>query len=142
MKAAWISLADSQVHLLAPAAQATQLKVFTRTAKPVYSLTVPFEVAQPAIAGTAGRVYLVGRGLAAIDNGKVTWAHASSEPLYASTFEDGSLALAAGTRLDLVRPDGTVDQTFNSEEPLVAPPAIAGDGSVWAASTKALYIAR
>jgi len=80
--------------------------------------------------------------LAAIDNGKITWSHLSPEPIYASSFEDGSLALATGKRLDFVKPDGTIDQSFNADEPLVAPPAIAGDGSVWVASAEALYLAR
>lgn len=142
MAAEWISLIDSQVYLLAPAGAGTQLRVFTRAAKPVYALSAPFQVLQPAIAGASGRAYLAGKGLAALDNGKVTWQHLSDEPLYASSFEDGSLAVATGKRLDFLRPDGTVDQTFNTEEALVAPPAIASDGSVWAASATALYIAR
>jgi hypothetical protein len=97
---------------------------------------------QPAIAGAHGRVYLAGKGLAAIDSGKLTWSHDSEDVIYASSFEDGSLALATGRRLDFVKPDGTIDQTFNAAEPLVAPPAIAGDGSVWVASATALYVAR
>ena len=116
--------------------------MFTGDTTPVSSLTVPFEVLQPAVAGNGGRVYLVGKGIAAIDDRKVTWTHPSDDPMYASTFEDGSLALATGKRLEFLKTDGTVDQTFNTEEPLVAPPAIAGDGSVWAASATALYIAR
>lgn len=142
MKAEWISLIESQVHLLAASGAGTQLRVFTRAAKPVYSLNVPFQVLQPAIAGAAGRVYLAGKGLAALDNGKVTWTHATDEPLYASSFVDGSLAVANGKRLDFLKPDGVVDQSFEAQEPLVAPPAIASDGSVWAASASAIYVAR
>ena len=41
IKAEWISLIESQVFLLAPEGAGTQLRVFTRAAKPVYSLTVP-----------------------------------------------------------------------------------------------------
>lgn len=142
MKAEWISLIDSQVHLLAPSGAGTQLRVFTRAAKPVYTLNVPFQVLQPAIAGAGGRVYLAGKGLTALDSGKVTWTHASDEPLYASSFVDGSLAVANGKRLDFLKPDGVIDQSFEAQEPLVAPPAIASDGSVWAASATAIYLAR
>lgn len=142
MKAEWISLIESQVYLVASAGAGTQLRVFTRGAKPVHSLTVSVPALQPAIAGVAGRAYVSGKGLVALDNGKVSWTHASDEPLYASTFEDGSLAVANGKRLDFMKPDGTIDQSFEAQEPLVAPPAIASDGSVWAASTTALYIAR
>jgi hypothetical protein len=140
--ATWISLIPPHIMVIAPDGAGSKLQVFTGDTTPVYSLTVPFEVLQPAIAGSGTRVYLAGKGLAALDDGKVTWAHESSEPLYASSFEDGSLAVANGKRLDFLRPDGTVDQSFPTEEPLVAPPAIAADGSVWAASATALYIAR
>ena len=142
IKAEWISLIDSQVHLLAPIGGGTRLRVYTRAAKPVYSRTVPIRALQPAIAGASGRVYVAGAGIVALDNGALTWRQDASEPVYASSFEDGSLALATGKHLDFVKPDGTVDQTFTSEEPLVAPPAIAADGSVWVASATALYIAR
>ena len=142
MAASQISLIGSKVFLLAASGNGTLLRVFTRAIKPVYSLTVPLQAYQPAVAGAAGRAYLVGNGLVAIDHGKVTWKHESTEPLYVSSFEDGSLAVANGKRLDFLKPDGTVDQSFPAEEPLVAPPAIAADGSVWAASATALYIAR
>ena len=59
-----------------------------------------------------------------------------------SSFEDGSLAVANGQRLDFMKPDGTIEQSFQAQEPLVAPPAIAADGSVWCASASAIYIAR
>jgi len=142
MVARWISLIDAHVMLLAAEGSGTRLRAFTKKALPVYSLTVPFEVLQPAVAGAGKRVYLAGKGLAALDDGKLTWRHESSEPLYVSSFEDGSLAVANGKRLDFLKPDGTIDQSFPTEEPLVAPPAIAGDGSVWAASATALYMAR
>lgn len=140
--AKWVSIIGQHIMFVAPDGAGSKLQVFAGDTTPVYSLSVPFEVLQPAVAGKGGRAYLVGKGIAAVDDGKVTWTHPSNEPIYASTFEDGSLALATGKRLDFVKPDGTVDQTFNTEEPLVAPPAIAGDGSVWAASATALYIAR
>jgi len=140
--AKWISLVGAHVMLLAPEGAGYRLQAFTTSTVPVYSIQVPFEVLQPAIAGAGDRVYLAGKGLAAIDKGKITWSHLSPEPIYASSFEDGSLALATGKRLDFVKPDGTIDQSFNADEPLVAPPAIAADGSVWAASAEALYLAR
>ena len=128
--------------VIAPEGAGSKLMAFTGDTTPVFSASVPFETLQPAIAGRGKRVYLAGHGLAALDDGKVTWMQASEDPLYVSSFEDGSLAVATGQRLDFLKPDGTVAQTFNTEEPLVAPPAIAGDGSVWAASAEALYIAR
>ena len=96
MVAERISLIGSHVLLLAAEGGGTRLRAFTKQGKPVYSLTVPFEVLQPAVAGVAKRVYLAGKGLAAIDDGKVAWTHRSDEPLYVSSFEDGSLAVASG----------------------------------------------
>jgi hypothetical protein len=140
--AKWLSLISPLIMVIAPDGAGSRLLAFTGDTTPVYSLTVPFEVLQPAVAGARRRVYLAGKGLAALDDGKVTWMQESSEPLYASTFEDGSLAVANGNRLDFLKPDGVVEQSFPTEEPLVVPPAIAADGSVWAASATALYIAR
>ena len=137
-----VSIIPPLIMLVARDGAGSKLLAFTGDTTPVYSLTVPFEVLQPAVAGAGKRVYLAGKGLAALDDGKFTWTHESSEPLYVSSFEDGSLAVANGKRLDFLKPDGTVDQSFPTEEPLVAPPAIAADGSVWAASATALYIAR
>jgi len=142
MVAERISLIGAHVLLLAAEGSGTRLSVLTKNGTPIHSLTVPFEVLQPAVAGAGKRVYLAGKGLAALDDGKVTWRHESSEPLYVSSFEDGSLAVANGKRLDFLKPDGTIEQSFEAQDPLVAPPAIAGDGSVWAASATTLYIAR
>jgi hypothetical protein len=142
MVAERISLIGSQVLLLAAEGGGTRIRAFTKKGAAIYSLTVPFAVSQPAVAGADKRVYLAGKGLAAIDEGKVIWKHDSEEQLYVSSFEDGSLAVANGKRLDFMKLDGTVEQSFEAQEPLVAPPAIAGDGSVWAASATALYIAR
>lgn len=137
-----VSLIAPLILVVAQDGAHSKLLTFTGDTTPVYSLTVPFQVLQPAVAGAGKRVYLAGRGLAALDDGKLTWRHEASEPLYVSSFEDGSLAVANGKRLDFLKTDGTVDQSFATEEPLVAPPAIAADGSVWAASATALYIAR
>ena len=103
---------------------------------------MPFSAYQPATSGTPGRLYVAGRGLSAIDKGKLTWSHNYDENTYASSFDDGSLAVARSNRLQLLTPDGNVAQTFDTPEPLVTAPAIAGDGSVWVASNQAMYLAR
>lgn len=140
--ARWVSIVGKHIMLVATDGSGSKLHVYAGDTSALYSVPIPFEVMQPAIAGGGTRVYLAGKGLVALDDGKLTWSQASEGPVYASTFEDGSLAVAAGKRLDFLKPDGTVDQTFNTEEPVVAPPAIAADGSVWAASAEAIYIAR
>jgi hypothetical protein len=72
----------------------------------------------------------------------VTWSRASDSPLRVSSFEDGSLAVVAGKKLELLATDGEVVQSFEAAEPLLTPPAIAADGSLWVASADALYVAR
>lgn len=138
----WLSLVGNQILIVLSTSSGSRMQAFAADTSPLYTLAVPFEVFQPPIAGNGKRFYVAGKGLAAIDNGKLTWSHASTETMYASAFADGSLAVATGKRLDFVKRDGTVDQSFTAEEPLVAPPAIASDGSVWAASATALYVAR
>ena len=41
-----------------------------------------------------------------------------------------------------MKTDGSIEQSLEAQDALVAPPAITGDGSVWAASATSLYIAR
>ena len=41
-----------------------------------------------------------------------------------------------------MKTDGSIEQSLEGQGALVAPPAITGDGSVWAASATSLYIAR
>jgi hypothetical protein len=142
VRARWLSLVRSEILVVASEGTESRLLAFSSDAKPLYSLTVPFEVLAPPIAGAGSRVYLAGRGLAAIDGGKISFTHLSSDSVFATAFEDGSLAVATGKRLDLMSLDGRVDQTFPTNEVLVAPPAIAGDSSVWVASDRAVYIVR
>ncbi|HET9956620.1 MAG TPA: hypothetical protein VFQ61_19115 [Polyangiaceae bacterium] len=141
-----VSIVGSNILVIAPGhpeeGSGSRLLAFTAETRPIYSLSMPFEVLQPAIAGSGTRVYLAGRGLAALDGGGVSWLYVSQEPIYASSFEDGSLAVAHGKRLEFVNTSGTVEQAFDTEEPLLAPPAIAADGTVWAISGRAVYIAR
>lgn len=138
----WVSLAAPGIVLLEPFRRGTHLTAFSRNAVPKFTVDVPVSAYQPAIAGARGRLYVAGRGLCAIDKGKLTWTHDYDENTYASSFDDGSLAVARGNRLELMTPDGNVAQTFDTVEPLVTAPAIGADGSVWVASNQAMYWAR
>lgn len=138
----WLSLAHQHILLVNGNGSSSRLKVLKSDTTPLYSVGVDFEVLQPAIAGAGSRVYLAGKGIAALDDNRVVWTLKSEQPLYVSTFVDGSLAIATGNRLELVNVDGTIEQSFTTEEALVAPPAIAADGSVWLASETAFYVVR
>jgi hypothetical protein len=138
----WLSLADPGIVVLETRKGGTHLTALNRNALFEFSVDVPFSAYQPAISGATGRLYVAGRGLCALDKGKLTWTHDYDENTYASSFDDGSLAVARSNRLELMTPDGNVTQTFETAEPLVTAPAIAADGSVWVASNQAMYVAR
>ena len=107
-------------------------------------MKIPFDVKQPPVEGDGGVVYLAGDGLAAIQNGKMLWQHLSKKRMYATAFGNGWIAVSVGEELQIRRPDGAVDSTFTTElgEQLETPPAIAKDGTIWAASIKGLYSLR
>jgi hypothetical protein len=107
-------------------------------------VTVSFEVLQPPVDGGRGRVYLLGTGVAGIDDGVVTWTQAPAPLTLGAAFAGGELALATGRELRLVDRDGSVRQSFAvaAGETIQTPPAIAPDGSVWLATEAALYAAR
>lgn len=109
-----------------------------------YRHEVPFEVLQPPIDAGNGRIYLMGNGTAAFQDGKLLFLTASSTPMFGTAFDDGTMAIAAGFELRIVGADGKVRQTFTTaeQEAITAPPAIGSDGSVWVGTTKALYVAR
>lgn len=109
-----------------------------------YRREVPFEVLQPPIDAGNGRIYLMGNGTAAFQDGKLLFLTASPTPMFGTAFDDGTMAIAAGFELRIVGADGKVRQTFTTaeQEAITAPPAIGSDGSVWVGTTKALYVAR
>ena len=106
-------------------------------------MTVPFEVLQPPVDGGAGRIYLLGNGFAAVQDGHLLWSKPSSTMILGTAFAGGELALATGPELRIVARDGSIRQSLRTDgEPIAAPPAIASDGAVWVATNKALYVAR
>ncbi len=107
-----------------------------------WRVSLPFLAGQPAIDGN-GRVYVVGTGIAALDlSGHVLWSAASSVPMRATAFADGTLAVVRGSALQIVASDGGIRQQFLAAEELTTYPAIGSDGAVWVASAKTLYVAR
>jgi len=121
----------------------TRLHSVSLTGKEEFNVTVPFEVLQPPVDGGAGRVYLLGNGFAAVQDGHVLWSKPSSTMVLGTAFAGGELALASGPELRIVSRDGSIRQSFRTDgEPIAAPPAIASDGAVWVATNKALYVAR
>ena len=112
--------------------------------KETWHAEVPFEILQPPIDGSDGRIYVMGMGAAAFQDGKLLFVTPSAVPMFGTAFQDGTLAVAVGQELRIVDRDGHVRQHFSTaeHEPITTPPAIGSDGSVWVASAKALYVAR
>ncbi len=112
--------------------------------KETWHAEVPFEVLQPPIDGSGGRVYLMGMGAAAFQDGKLLFSTPSAVPMLGTAFQDGTLAVAVGPELRIVAPDGQIRQRFTTaeREAITTPPAIGSDGSVWVGTGKGLYVAR
>lgn len=110
-----------------------------------WTATVPWEVRQPPIDGGRGRVLVAGDGLTAFDEGVPAWEVPPLElTIRATAFADGAVAITKGSALQILSREGTVLATLATPdgESLITPPAIASDGSIWAASRDHLYVAR
>ena len=121
----------------------TTLHLLSMSGAAVASVSVPFEVLEPPVDGGAGRIYLAGTGLAAVQDGHVLWSQPRGGRTLATAFAGGEVALAVGDTLRIVDRAGTVRQSFTAPgETFATPPAIAEDGSVWIATDKGIYAAR
>jgi len=110
-----------------------------------WSLRLPFASGEePPVDAGDGRVVVTGAGLASIENGHVLWSAPGKNPVFATAFQEGTLAVATGPELRIVDRDGSVRQSLRTSEGdmITTPPAIAHDGTVWVATQKALYVAR
>jgi hypothetical protein len=140
-----ISAVDGGFALLSGAPGGTGVHLLDTRGVEVWQATVPFAVDAPPIDAGGGRVYVAGSSLSALEAGKVLWTQPSSTArVFATSLADGSVLVALGPELRAVDRDGAVVQVLQAPEgdAFVAPPAVAGDGSVWLATAKALYVAR
>lgn len=118
---------------------------------------VPFGASGPAVDAAGGRVIVAGRGIAAIEGGRVVWQSATDGVAMVTSFGEGSLAIAVGGELRVVgragnpiarlvspSPPGTSSDAAPSvpPPPFVTPPAVAADGSIWIATATRLFVAR
>ncbi len=127
---------------------------------------VPFGASGPAVDAAGGRVIVAGRGIAAIEGGRVVWQSPTDVVAMATSFGEGSLAIAVGSELRVIGragnliarlasppegsaqppgvPVGTNSGLAPNEPgpPFVTPPAVAADGSIWIATATRLFVAR
>ncbi len=110
----------------------TQVRLIDATGETKWTAHVRFAVAQPPIDMGGGRVAVVGRGLACIDGGRVLWEWPADVDVYATSYADGTLAVAVGPRLLFVDRNGSCHTTLDVPGGLVivTPPAIGSDRSV------------
>jgi len=99
---------------------------------------------EPPVDLGRGRVAVTGRGIAAMEDGRVMWSRTSASPVHATAFEDGTLAVAMGSELRVVDREGGVRLVLKTAEgeTISTPPAVANSGAVWVATEKGLYVAR
>lgn len=129
----------------AAGAWTTRLHRHDTKGREVWRVEVGLTVRQPPIDGGSGRVYLAGsNGVVAVEDGKIVWEQRGEGLMMATAFEDGSLAVANGFKLEIWSRDGQTLQSFETarREPITTPPAPASDGSIWLATADALYVAR
>ncbi len=139
-----ISIAPPGYALFARSDRTISLHFVDPDGREHWSASVPFTPSEPPIDGGDGRIYVVGNGFAAYENGAALWSSLANVVQYATAYADGTVALVTGAELRIVARDGAVKQTFRTAqgEPISTPPAIADDGSIWIATEKALYVAR
>jgi len=139
-----LSLFGPDYALLSKANKRTTLHFLDARGVEKWSGPIDFEITQPPVDGADGKVYLVGFGAAAFQNGKQLWSWPSKERMMLTCFEDGTCALAVGRELRILHKSGVAKQVLATPagEPIMTPPALGSDGSIWVATTKNLYVAR
>jgi hypothetical protein len=122
----------------------TVVHLLDRKGSEVWKASVALTAAAPPIDAAGGRVYLIGDGYAAAEAGKTLWVQKTKDRAFATALADGSALVAVGPELRSVSRDGKTLHTLRIPEgdAIVAPPAVAGGGSVWIATSKALYAAQ
>lgn len=139
-----ISVVDGGVAVLSGGQGRSLVHLLDWQGHEQWQASVPFDVDSPPVEAGGGRVYLVGKGFAAAEHGQTLWAQPAPTRTFATALGDGSVLLAVGPELRHVGRDGSIVQVLRVPEgdALVAPPAVAADGSAWVATDKALYAAR
>jgi hypothetical protein len=140
-----LSIVEGGYALLAAGASGTTtLHVLDQRGKEAWHVSVPFLVDAPPVDGGGGRIYLAGGGFAAAEAGKIVWSQPATRHVSATALADGTVLVTTGSELRATSRDGNIVQALRAAdgEAFVTPPAVAGDGTVWAASAKHVYVAR
>ena len=109
-----------------------------------WSVDVPFPVLQPPVFAGGARRYLVGKGLAAVDGGRILWQKSANMRLLATCFGDGTLALVGGFQVRILGRDGRPKQTLTTPDRsnILTLPSIGSDGALYVGTVTGVYVAR
>ncbi len=109
-----------------------------------WTTTVDFGVYQPPVDGGGDRLYLVGRGVAALDGDTLAWSWPAPSRLHGAAFADGGLAVCGGPDLRVLDRDGKTITALTTPdaEPICTPPAILEDGAIAFGTPTRIYVAR
>ena len=117
-----------------------QLVVLDEDGAPRWDATLDFEGwGAPLVAGRDA-VWVLGRGVARVEGGRVQWSHPAQGWTRGLAYADGTLAVASGTRLEVLDANGSSAAEVASPDgtAFVTPPA-AGAGRLWIATDTRLY---
>lgn len=108
-----------------------------------YRLDLSWSVAMPVIDAGTGRIVVAGSMLVAYQDGKELWRREGG-PVRATAYDDGALVITQGEELIAITRDGAELGRVRAtdDQPFTTPPAIAADGSIWAATSKGIWVAR
>ncbi len=139
-----ISVVEGGVAVLSTSSAGSVVHMLDAAGKQAWEATVPFVADAPPIDAGGGRVAVAGAGFAAVEGGKTLWAQTSKSRVFATALADGSALVAVGPELRVTNRDGAILQALRVPEgdAIVAPPAVAADGTAWVATAKALYVVR
>jgi hypothetical protein len=109
-----------------------------------WSVAVPFPLTQPPLDGGRERVYAVGHGLVAIDDGRLAWHVAARERVYATSLGRDGIVVGCGPWVDHVDRDGTTRMRAETPDRSICctPPAASASGELHLGTTSGLYILR
>jgi hypothetical protein len=105
-----------------------------------WDATLEFEGWGAPLSAGDDAVWVLGRGVARVETGRVQWSRPSEAWTRGLAYADGTLALASGTRLELLDADGSsIARATSPDGTEFTTPPSAGAGRLWIATETRLY---
>jgi hypothetical protein len=123
----------------------TEVVRFTSDGRETWRRSVDFVALQPPRLA-AGLVVVAGLGAAALRerDGNVVWSRESSDRIFTAVMADGTALLTLGSALEVLDADGRTRSRLPTPggDAIACPPAVATNGTVWAATTREILRSR